>query len=161
MNVNDGFIWFCHKTGWFHVLFKWIKVDISAAKIANIGLPEVRGNLQQKKTMLFAGWLKRGWDVPWVSESHQIQDAMNKNARRNLEIRWLVIVAVFFNHRIAGFWCFQHMCSKKHPGQLELQMGDWYWPGAKFQVIPCLRSNILNILPSGYLTEPLEINIFV
>ena len=67
----------------------------------------------------------------------------------------------FFNHRIAGFWCFQHMCSKKHPGQLELQMGDWYWPGAKFQVIPCLRSNILNILPSGYLTEPLEINIFV
>ena len=95
-----------------------------------------------KKTMLFAGWLKRGWDVPWVSEFHQIQDAMNKNARGNLEIRWLVIVAVVFYHRIAGLGCCQHMCSK-NPGQLELQMGDWHWPGAKFQVIPCLRSNIL------------------
>ena len=74
-----------------------------------------QGKPAAKKTMLSAGWLKRGWDVPWVSESHQIQDAMNKNARRNLEIRWLVIVAVFFcYHRIAGFWCCQHMCSKKN-----------------------------------------------
>lgn len=121
-----------------------------------------QGKPTAKKTMLSAGWLKRGWDVPWVSESHQIQDAMNKNARRNLEIRWLVIVAVFFLlPQDSRFLMLSTHVFKKKPGQLELQMGDWYWPGAKFQVIPCLRSNILNILPSGYLTEPLEINIFL